>query len=57
MRWERNLQYIEKHNKEADSGKHTYWLAMNKYGDMVRAVFDYLRPRRTAEPSLSFVST
>lgn len=39
MRWERNLQYIEEHNKEADSGKHTYWLAMNKYGDMSNEEF------------------
>ena len=31
------MQYIEKHNKEADLGLHTYKLGMNKYGDMVNA--------------------
>jgi hypothetical protein len=39
MRWEKNLKYIEKHNKEADAGKHTFWLAMNKYGDMTNEEF------------------
>jgi hypothetical protein len=27
------MYLIEKHNKEADSGQHTYWLAMNRFGD------------------------
>jgi cathepsin L len=33
--WEKNYKYIEDHNKEADDGVHTYWLAMNRFGDMV----------------------
>ncbi|KAJ8322088.1 hypothetical protein KUTeg_000559 [Tegillarca granosa] len=33
--WEENLRYIEQHNEQADKGKHTYWLGMNEYGDMM----------------------
>ena len=32
--WEENLAYIRNHNIEADNGRHTYKLGMNKYGDM-----------------------
>jgi hypothetical protein len=28
------LKFIASHNNEADSGKHTFWLAMNRFGDM-----------------------
>ena len=35
IKWENNLKIIAKHNKEADTGKHTFWLGMNAYGDMV----------------------
>ncbi|XP_063145455.1 procathepsin L-like [Candoia aspera] len=32
--WERNLRMIQEHNREADLGKHTYWLGMNHLGDL-----------------------
>ncbi|XP_058019627.1 cathepsin J-like [Ahaetulla prasina] len=31
--WEKNLQMVEKHNREADEGKHTYWMKMNQFSD------------------------
>ena len=33
--WKSNLDYIEKHNKDASLGQHEYFLKMNCYGDMV----------------------
>jgi cathepsin L len=39
LTWESNLRYIQQHNIEADLGKHTYWLKMNKYGDMTNQEF------------------
>jgi hypothetical protein len=33
--WKKNFNHIVNHNSEADIGKHTYWLKMNKFGDMV----------------------
>lgn len=36
--WESNVQYIQKHNLEADRGLHTYTLGMNEYGDMVKSL-------------------
>ncbi|XP_062618128.1 cathepsin K-like [Saccostrea cucullata] len=32
--WKQNLDFINKHNIEADLGHHSYRLGMNKYGDM-----------------------
>ncbi|XP_062576353.1 cathepsin K-like [Saccostrea cucullata] len=37
--WRQNLDFINKHNIEADLGHHSYRLGMNKYGDMVRCIF------------------
>ena len=33
--WERNLAKINEHNAKADAGESTFWLAMNRFGDMV----------------------
>ena len=32
------MNLIQKHNLEADMGGHTYWLGMNKYGDLVKEI-------------------
>lgn len=32
--WEKTRQKIEKHNKEADEGKHTWWMGINQFTDM-----------------------
>ena len=37
--FESNVKYINQHNMEADVGKHSYWLKMNKYGDMTAQEF------------------
>ena len=34
-----NLAIVEFHNHEADMGKHSYWLAINEFADMVN-IFD-----------------
>ena len=30
-----NLKTIESHNQEADAGKHSYWMGVNQFADMV----------------------
>nr|ALI16261.1 cathepsin L [Cerebratulus lacteus] len=34
-----NLRYIQKHNAEADMGKHTFWLGVNEYSDWTSLEF------------------
>ena len=33
--WEKNLDYIQKHNAEADIGLHSYTLGVNQFADLV----------------------
>ncbi len=64
MKFESNMKYIESHNQEADAGKHTFRLAMNRFGDMSNeeirremngysnlksAIPDYLRTNHVSE--------
>jgi cathepsin L len=37
--WEKNLALINEHNVKADGGEHTFWLGMNKFGDMTSEEF------------------
>ncbi|ESO83555.1 hypothetical protein LOTGIDRAFT_133240 [Lottia gigantea] len=37
--WEANYDYINEHNKLADSGHHTFWLGVNKFADMTNEEF------------------
>jgi cathepsin L len=39
LTWESNLKYINQHNLEHSLGKHTFTVAMNKYGDMTNKEF------------------
>lgn len=34
--WEANMQKIQHHNLQASLGKHTFTIAMNQFGDLVR---------------------
>lgn len=50
--WEKNIDYIQTHNLQADRGEHTFWLGMNEYGDMtneefVRVMNGYKQTNRT----------
>ncbi|GAB1599398.1 cathepsin L1-like [Argonauta hians] len=60
--WEKNLQYVTKHNIEADLGIHTYWLGMNEYADLENKEFvqlmNNLIPRNltTYKPKLTFAN-
>jgi cathepsin L len=37
--WESNLRKVQDHNLQADLGKHTYWLGMNKFADLTVTEF------------------
>ncbi|XP_050405707.1 procathepsin L [Patella vulgata] len=37
--WESNLDYINEHNKRADEGQYTFWLAVNQFADMTNKEF------------------
>ncbi|XP_055957034.1 procathepsin L-like [Patella vulgata] len=37
--WEANLDYINEHNKRADEGQYTFWLAVNQFADMTNKEF------------------
>ena len=32
-----NVEFINNHNKEADEGKHTFWVEVNEYADWTQA--------------------
>merc|ERR1711970_254702 len=58
--WESNLDYIQRHNVEADRGMHTYWMGENQFTDLTNGEFrammnGYLMSNRTS--SVQFVST
>ncbi|XP_014770628.1 procathepsin L [Octopus bimaculoides] len=60
--WEKNLQYVNQHNLEADMGLHTYWLGLNEYADLENREFvqrmNNLIPRNltTYKPKLIFAN-
>ncbi|KAK6183415.1 hypothetical protein SNE40_010903 [Patella caerulea] len=37
--WEANVDYINEHNKRADEGQYTFWLAVNQFADMTNKEF------------------
>jgi len=37
--WKSNLDYVTQHNTDADNGKHTFWLGMNKFADLTAKEF------------------
>jgi len=37
--WKSNLKFVEQHNTEANQGKHTFWVAINKFADLTSAEF------------------
>ena len=41
--WQSNVEYIQKHNIEAELGLHTYTLGQNEYADLVRTVLINMR--------------
>jgi len=58
--WEDNLDYIERHNVEADRGLHKYWMGENQYTDMTNAEFrafmnGYIMNNRSS--NVQFVAT
>jgi len=58
--WESNLDYIQRHNVEADRGQHTYWMGENQFTDMTNSEFralmnGYMMSNRTS--SVQYVPT
>lgn len=55
--WEHHLNYIEKHNEEAKIGKHSFFLRMNKFGDLTntefRAIYNGFNRTKTMEKAPS----
>ena len=51
IKWERNLEIIAIHNKQADAGEHTFWLGMNAYGDMDNEEFNRVMNGLSSKPS------
>ncbi|KAK6183413.1 hypothetical protein SNE40_010902 [Patella caerulea] len=37
--WEANIDYINEHNRRADEGQYTFWLAVNQFADMTNEEF------------------
>lgn len=52
--WEANLKYISRHNLEYSLGKHSFTVAMNKYGDMTNEEFVRVMNRFNSSNVLSF---
>ena len=34
--WRENSELIKRHNAQANKGNYTFWLKMNRYGDLVK---------------------
>merc|ERR1712142_979453 len=58
--WESNLDWIERHNIEADRGEHTFWCGENQFTDMTndefRAQMNGYRMHNNTSP-VQFVAT
>ncbi|NWW19555.1 CATL2 protein, partial [Falcunculus frontatus] len=56
--WEQNLRHIQQHNREESQGKHSYRLAMNRFGDLTNREFNELMsgyiPVKREEPAPLF---
>jgi len=37
--WRKNVADVSRHNSEADKGRHSYWMGINKFTDMVSWVY------------------
>jgi C1A family cysteine protease len=58
--WKSNLDFIKKHNEDADKGLHTFWVKMNKFGDLTSREFGkiyngYNASLRTTSTSSKYV--
>jgi len=58
--WESNLDWIERHNVEADRGLHTFWCGENQFTDMTNDEFRVYMNRyimRNESSNVQFVAT